>query len=81
MIARRPWLGISSANDRVKSETPHVPALRGDTPRQAADGEHRAHLETLLREFEYDHDLGGTRGGPDTVWLRHQLDMPGPDQD
>jgi len=23
MIARRSWLGIDSANDRIKSETPH----------------------------------------------------------
>ena len=23
MIARRPWLGISPADDRIKSETPH----------------------------------------------------------
>jgi len=52
-----------------------VPALRGDTPRQAAAGELRPHLETLLREFEYDHDLSGT-GGPGTAWLREQLDMP-----
>lgn len=56
-----------------------VPALRGDTPRQAAVGEHRPHLETLLREFEYDHDL--SESGPDTRWLREQLDMPGPDKD
>jgi hypothetical protein len=59
----------------------HVPALRGDTPRQAADGEHRAHLETLLREFEYHHDLAGSGGGPDTAWMREQLHMPGPDPD
>jgi hypothetical protein len=58
-----------------------VPALRGDTPRQAANGEHRAHLETLLREFEYDHDQAGSAGGPDTSWLREQLNLPGPDQD
>ncbi len=56
-----------------------VPALGGETPRQAAAGEHRPHLETLLREFEYDHDLSGS--GPDTRWLREQLGMPGPDQD
>jgi len=24
MIARRPWLGIHSANDRIKSDTPHI---------------------------------------------------------
>ncbi len=24
MIARRSWLGINSAHDRIKSETPHV---------------------------------------------------------
>lgn len=58
-----------------------VPALRGVTPRQAADGEYRAHLETLLREFEYDHDLAGSGGGPDTAWLREQLNMPGLERD
>ena len=25
MIARRPWLGISPADDRIKSETPQSP--------------------------------------------------------
>ena len=28
MIARRTWLGISSADDRIKSETPHVAGRR-----------------------------------------------------
>ena len=51
-----------------------VPALGGLTPRQAADGEYRPHLETLLREFEYDHDLSGS--GARHRWLREQLACP-----
>lgn len=58
-----------------------VPALRGRTPRQAAQGKEWAHLEALLRQFEYEADLLAADGktGIDTGWLRQELDMEGPD--
>jgi hypothetical protein len=36
MIARRPWLGISPADDRIKSETPQCPGGYGQPPTHAA---------------------------------------------
>jgi hypothetical protein len=55
-----------------------IPALLGNTPRQAAQGEERNRLEALLRQFEYDNDLLAASGqkGFDTAWLRDQLGMP-----
>jgi len=54
-----------------------VPALRGRTPRQAAQGKERPLLEALLRQFEYEADLLATEGKPgvDTGWLRQELDI------
>jgi hypothetical protein len=54
-----------------------VPALRGRTPRQAADGKERPLLEALLRQFEYEADLLAAEGesGVDTGWLRQELGM------
>jgi hypothetical protein len=46
-----------------------LPALNGQTPRQAAaDPEDQALLEALLRQFEYE--------GTDATWLRDELDLP-----
>jgi tetratricopeptide (TPR) repeat protein len=55
----------------------HVPALRGNTPRQAARGKERPLLEALLRQFEYEADLLAVAGksGVDTRWLREELGM------
>jgi hypothetical protein len=57
----------------------HVPALHGQTPRQAAQSQERVYLEALLREFEYEADILAAEGkaGIDTAWLRHELDMTG----
>jgi hypothetical protein len=54
-----------------------VPALRGRTPRQAAQGRERPMLEALLRQWEYEADLLAVQGesGVDTGWLRHELGM------
>lgn len=54
-----------------------VPALRGQTPRQAAAGKGRLLLEGMLRQFEYEADLVAARGehGVDTAWLRRELGM------
>lgn len=54
-----------------------VPALRGRTPRHAAQGKERPLLEALLRQFEYQADLLAVAGtsGIDTGWLRQELDM------
>jgi hypothetical protein len=56
----------------------NVPALHGRTPRQAAHGQERPHLEAVLRQFEYEADLLAPEGkaGIDTAWLREQLDLP-----
>lgn len=58
-----------------------VPALRGRTPRQAAQsrsGDWIA-LEALLRQFEYEAGVlaAGGQSGIDTAWLRRELDMDG----
>jgi hypothetical protein len=54
-----------------------VPALRGRTPRQAAQSKERPRLEALLRQAEYEADLLAAQGKPgiDTAWLRHELAM------
>ncbi len=54
-----------------------VPALRGRTPRQAAQSKERVLLEALLRQFEYEADLLAANGqtGVDTEWLRRELGM------
>jgi len=54
-----------------------VPALRGRTPRQAAQAKERVLLEALLRQFEYEADLLAANGqtGVDTEWLRRELGM------
>jgi hypothetical protein len=58
-----------------------VPALFGDTPREAArglGGADPARVEALLRQFEYENDMLAREGaaGIDTAWLRAQLAMP-----
>jgi hypothetical protein len=52
--------------------------LFGRTPRQAARGRERPHLEALLRQFEYEADLLVADGktGVDTAWLRVERNMP-----
>lgn len=54
-----------------------VPALRGRTPRQAANGGEQPLLEALLRQWEYEADLLAAEGkqGVDTDWLRQELEM------
>jgi hypothetical protein len=54
-----------------------VPALRGRTPRQAAQGRERPRLEALLRQAEYEAGLLAAQGKPgiDTAWLRRELSM------
>ncbi len=56
-----------------------VPALRGRTPRQAAQGDATdvVRLESLLRQFEYQAGLAATQAGKgiDVAWLRAQLGM------
>lgn len=58
-----------------------VPALRGRTPRQAAQSssEDRPALEALLRQFEYEACLLAADGksGAGTAWLRRELGMDG----
>jgi len=60
-----------------------LPALLGQTPRQAAEGKERPRLEALLRQFEYEADLLAARGqsGIDTAWLRQELDMEDTERD
>lgn len=55
----------------------NVPALGGSTPREAAEGEFRPHLERMLRQFEFEADMCRFAGkkGIDTDWLRDALDM------
>jgi hypothetical protein len=55
-----------------------VPALRGHTPRQAADRDKDLPLlEGVLRQFEYEADLLAAEGksSVDTDWLRGELGM------
>lgn len=51
-----------------------VPALRGRTPRQAANGREQPLLEALLRQWEYEADLLARRG---EAGSRHRLAAPG----
>lgn len=59
-----------------------VPALQGRTPRQAAlSDRHWPLLEALLRQFEWQQDMGrhadpAASGGGELAWLREQLQMP-----
>jgi hypothetical protein len=51
MIARRPWLGISPADDRIKSETPQAIRVGSDplppaSARSRVDGDRRRRRDT-----------------------------------
>ena len=53
-------------------DTP-LPALRGETPRQAACSKNRERLEALLLDFEWDGRQGHNPLSPDVAALRRQL--------
>ena len=73
----RPWGGAAPASEGWEKHwlDEKVPALRGRTPRQAAQGKERPRLEALLRQAEYEAGLLAAQGKPgiDTAWLRHEL--------
>ena len=55
-------------------DTP-LPALRGETPRQAARSKNRERLEVLLLDFEWDGGRGHNPMSPDVAKLRRQLGL------
>ncbi len=59
-----------------------LPALNGETPRQASHNESgRERLEILMRDFAHKSSLHPNSMNPDIDWLRQQLNLPSEESD